>query len=87
MSRVKILANKYSDYYWRNLTNCFSESSLKIEGMPQDIINVLVGIIGEETIEWIDRPLHMLDDETARNLVKTEEGCKALKELIMRMPN
>lgn len=86
MSRVKIMANKYSDYYWKKIVGYTKESSLKIEGIPQDIVNVLDALIGKQTVEWIDRPLQQLDGETARNLVKTEEGRKALKELIMRMP-
>jgi len=84
--KVYFMASEYRENYWKDLSNCYPESSIKIEGIPQDIINVLDGTIGEETIDWIDRPLQFLDHKTARELVKTEEGCKALKAFIMRMP-
>lgn len=42
--------------------------------------------MGESAVKWVDTPLQMLDNETARNLVKTEDGYKALKVLLTRMP-
>ena len=40
MSQVKIMANKYSDNYWEEIVDCFEVSSLVIEVIPQDVINV-----------------------------------------------
>lgn len=80
------MACEYREDYWKEFAGLFKEASLRIEGVPQDIVNTLVGTIGEQTAEWIDRPLPLLDNETARSLVKTEEGCKALKVFITRMP-
>ena len=86
MSQVKIMANKYSDNYWKEIVDCFEVSSLVIEGIPQDVINVLYGLMGENAVKWVDNPIPLLDNAMARNLVKTEEGYRALKVLLTRMP-
>lgn len=86
MINIYFMAREYREDYWKDIVGCFKESSLRIEGIPQDIINVLDGLMGEAAVAWIDRPLTLLDNETARNLVKTEEGYRALKVLLTRMP-
>ncbi len=86
MINIYFMACEYRDDYWKDIVDCFEKSTLKIEGIPQDIINVLDGLMGESAVKWVDTPLQMLDNETARNLVKTEDGYKALKVLLTRMP-
>lgn len=39
------MACEYRDDYWKDIVDCFEKSTLKIEGIPQDIINVLDGLM------------------------------------------
>lgn len=74
----------YNEKDWCNFASCFEEANIKFDGIPQDIINVLYGIIGSETDIWLNRCI--FDNNTPIELSKTDEGIKALKAFIMRMP-
>lgn len=42
---IYFVACEYRDDYWKDIVDCFEKSTLKIEGIPQDIINVLDGLM------------------------------------------
>lgn len=74
----------YNEKDWHNFASCFEKTNIEFDGIPQDILNVLYGIIGSETNAWLNRCI--FDGNTPIELSKTEEGLKALKAFIMRMP-
>ncbi len=45
MINIYFVACEYRDDYWKDIVDCFEKSTLKIEGIPQDIINVLDGLM------------------------------------------
>lgn len=45
MINIYFVGCEYRDDYWKDIVDCFEKSTLKIEGIPQDIINVLDGLM------------------------------------------
>lgn len=90
MDIIKFYANEYNDSNWRDFSKCFSSSNLtdNFNGIPNDIINALAGLLGEDECKvWVRKKLDGMGSFSAVELSKTEEGLKALKSFIMRMPN
>ena len=87
MNMVELLAKEFNADNWRSYSMLFPESELKVENIPQDIVNTLVGILGEkQAIDWMQTELSCIDNMTVPQLVATEKGRRALKALIMRLP-
>ncbi len=90
MSSIMELYNAYNDDLWKIYANSFKEVSEKIgdlDKIPQDILNVLVGLLGlEEANVWIKTEIKGLDNNIILDLIKTEVGIKALKMFLLSMP-
>ncbi|WP_372519392.1 antitoxin Xre/MbcA/ParS toxin-binding domain-containing protein [Candidatus Ruminimicrobiellum ovillum] len=85
---IDILVKEYKDETWEKIANSIKKTKLKIEGIPQDIIDVLVFTLDSEieASEWLKRNLTAFDGKTAKDLLSTEKGTKALKQFILRIP-
>lgn len=55
-------------------------------GIPEDIQIVLLPDMGEYLLTWIHKKVPALGNEKPSDWLKSEEGTKALKAAIMRMP-
>ena len=88
---IDFFANKYNEENWLRFAKCFEKNNFTYdvnENIPQDVFNSLAGLLGvDESKQWITRELKQLDLKTPIELAKTDKGLKALKALIMRMPN
>ena len=88
---IDFFANKYNEENWLRFAKCFERNNFTYdvnEKIPQDVFNSLAGLLGvDESKQWITRELKQLDLKTPIELAKTDKGLKALKALIMRMPN
>lgn len=85
---IDFLANEYNEDGWNVFANCFEDLNIRIEGIPQDIVNSVLTILGsEDGYNWLHKPLHKFNGKSAIELLKTSEGNKALKAFIMRLPN
>ncbi len=84
---IDFFFDEYNDDDWTDFANSFSSVDVIIEGVPQDVINAVYSIIGENGDEWLKSPLRKFDGKTALDLLLSEKGEKALKAFIMRMPN
>ena len=88
MEIFDILVEEYSEKNWRNYSSCFVDVDTRIDGVPQDIVNAVITILGETAgCKWLSTPLRKLNGKTAIELAQTDEGRKALKSYIMRLPN
>lgn len=88
MDMIKFFANEYEEDDWNTYVNCFDKLNISIEGIPQDIVNVVLTILGDDAgYRWIHTPLNKFNGKNALDLLKTSEGEKALKAFIMRLPN
>lgn len=83
---IDILVREYNDETWNKFAKSVEPAEFKIEGIPQDIVNVLVFKIDSEAKEWLQTPFSMFNNQTAVELLKTEKGTKALKQFILRIP-
>ena len=62
-------------------------SGVKVKGVPQDIVDAVVHVLGRNGVEWLQRPLtNQFDGKTAKEVLQMRNGEKALKALIMRLP-
>ncbi len=86
MDPIDSLATQFNEENWNDFVKIVEPSELKVEGIPQDIVNVLVVKIGFEAKEWLQTPFPNFNNKTALELLKTEKGTKALKEFILRIP-
>ena len=87
MNMIDFFFEEYNDDDWKDFVNCFEDADVCIMGVPQDIINVIYSLIGENGEVWLNIPRHKFDGKTALDLLLSEKGEKALKAFIMRMPN
>ena len=63
-------------------------SGVKVKGIPQDIVDAVVHVLGRNGVEWLQRPLtSQFDGKTAKEVLQMRNGEKALKALIMRLPS
>ena len=63
-------------------------SGVKVKGVPQDIVDAVVHVLGCGGVEWLQRPLtNQFDGKTAKEVLQMRDGEKALKALIMRLPS
>lgn len=83
---IDILVKEYKDETWEKIANSVEKIELKIDGIPPDIINVLFFKIGTQTSNWLKSNLIAFDGKTAKDLLSTEKGTKALKQFILRIP-
>jgi len=90
-SKIDFYSNEFDEKNWRCFAQYFNEVEIPndiIGKMPNDVVYALVGLLGFEGMKkWITTELKQLDCNTALTLATTDKGIKALKALIMRMPN
>ena len=88
MDPIDSLATQFKEETWNKFAKTVEPSELKVEGIPQDIVNVLVFTLGteDEAKEWLQTPFPNFNNKTALELLKTEKGTKALKLFILRIP-
>jgi len=88
MDMLEMFFSEYEDESWNRYASCFEKLNTQIEGVPQDIVNAVLTILGEtEGYDWLHTPLRKFEGKSAVELAKTEKGQKALKAFIMRLPN
>ena len=59
---------------------------MKVKGIPQDIVDAVIHVLGRGGEEWLQRPLtNQFDGKTAKEVLEMRDGEKALKAVIMRM--
>lgn len=86
MDMLEFFADEYKENNWNDYANCFDELDIQIEGVPQDIVNAVLTVLGAEGYDWLHRPLNQFNGKSALDLLKTHKGEKALKAFIMRLP-
>lgn len=88
MDMLNLYAEEYDAHNWNEFVKCFNEIDVEIEGLPQDIVNVVLNLLGHEMgYKWLNEPFHKFDDKTALELMEISAGERALKAYIMRLPN
>lgn len=89
--RVTRFATAFKEETWRNFSKCIpkiNSRSNTLSSVPEDVVSALISLIGEEQAsEWINSELEDLDNMKAIELIKSEEGLKALKMFILSMPS
>lgn len=87
MDMIEFFANEYKEEKWNKYAACFKELNISVEGVPQDVINAVLTVLGEESgYDWLYIPLHQFNGRCAIDLLKIPNGEKALKAFIMRLP-
>jgi hypothetical protein len=88
---INSLSNNYNEEYWNKFASSFPSVKIKENfnsNIPNDILNALVGVLGESIIEqWLNTELKLLDNKKAIDLMQSEKGLRALKMLIISLPN
>lgn len=84
---IAFFAAEYNEENWKAFADCAAEADVRIEGIEQDIVNTVIGVLGREAgHNWLHTPLTQFDRKTAIELAQTAAGKKALKAFIMRLP-
>lgn len=88
MDELVFFANEYIEEDWKAYAKCFNNVNITIDGIPQDIVNAVLTVLGSATgLNWLKSPLSAFNGQTVSELVLTENGEKAIKAYIMRLPN
>ncbi|OPZ90496.1 MAG: hypothetical protein BWY74_02308 [Firmicutes bacterium ADurb.Bin419] len=88
---INKLADAYNVEMWNNFANCFKVVEVQgdiLKKVPQDIVNVIVGLLGyEQAKRWVLEEIPDLDNYSVINLVANETGIKAVRMFVLTMPN
>ena len=88
---ISFFAGIYKDDSWKRYSNNFLGVDIPndLEDiLPKDVLQPLLYLLGEEYVyKWIKFKFSCIDNMTPIELANSEEGLKALKAFIMRMPN
>lgn len=88
MNMVDFFSNEYNEEMWINYTRLFKEANINIKGIPQDIVNVVMTILGDDAgYKWLHTPFEKFNGKNALELLETPKGERALKAFIIRLPN
>ena len=87
MDNFDFLVKQYKNNNWNAFMKNVKPSGVKVKGVPQDIVDAVVHVLGRNGVEWLQRPLtNQFDGKTAKEVLQMQNGEKALKALIMRLP-
>ena len=87
MDIIECYYNMYNDEKWNYYCSYIKNSDIQLNGIPQDIVDALYSAVGINMMKWIKEPIPALEGKTAIELLASEKGSKALKALIMEMPD
>lgn len=88
MDMIDFFANELNEGDWKGFSQLFENVEVQIDGIPQDIVNAVITILGENAgKQWLKTPFSKFNGMNARELLKTKKGEKALKAFIMRLPS
>ena len=88
MDNFDFYVKQYKNNNWNAFMKNVKPSSVKVKGVPQDIVDAVVHVLGRGGVEWLQRPLtSQFDGKTAKEVLQMRNGEKALKALIMRLPS
>ena len=86
MDNFAFFVKEYKNNNWNAFMKNVKPSGVKVKGVPQDIVDAVVHVLGRNGIEWLQRPLtNQFDGKTAKEVLQMRNGEKALKALIMRL--
>lgn len=87
MDNFDFFVKEYKNNNWNAYMKNVKPSGVKVKGVPQDIVDAVVHVLGHNGVEWLQRPLtNQFDGKTAKEVLQMRNGEKALKALIMRLP-
>ena len=87
MDNFDFFVKEYKNNNWNAYMKNVKPSGVKVKGIPQDIVDAVVHVLGRNGVEWLQRPLtNQFDGKTAKEVLQMRNGEKALKALIMRLP-
>lgn len=88
MDNFAFFVKEYKNNNWNAFMKNVKPSGVKVKGVPQDIVDAVVHVLGRNGMEWLQRPLtNQFDGKTAKEVLQMRNGEKALKALIMRLPS
>lgn len=88
MDNFAFFVKEYKNNNWNAFMKNVKPSGVKVKGVPQDIVDAVVHVLGRNGVEWLQRPLtNQFDGKTAKEVLQMRNGEKALKALIMRLPS
>ena len=88
MDNFAFFVKEYKNNNWNAFMKNVKPSGVKVKGVPQDIVDAVVHVLGRNGMKWLQRPLtNQFDGKTAKEVLQMRNGEKALKALIMRLPS
>ena len=87
MDSFEFYVKEYRNDKWYFYMKNVKPSGVKVKGVPQDIVDAVVHVLGRGGVAWLQNPLtNQFDGKTAKEVLQMRNGEKALKALIMRLP-
>lgn len=94
---VEVFSKEFKESDWENYLNysrkLFDTLTDEIKNVlddvdiPHGIKNVAVGRLNSYAKEWLFSSLSVLDDRKPADLLNSDEGTRAVKEALLRMPD
>ena len=50
MELYDILLDEYNEKHWEKYASCFKDEGIRVEGIPQDIVNAVTTVLGEKQV-------------------------------------
>lgn len=65
--------------------DCVEVNNEELPQIPTELLKVIKGKLGDEMSDWVKKEIPALDNQKVVDLVKTQDGIKAVKMLLFRM--
>jgi len=75
----------FVDGYRADWIACKEKSAILAEVGSEDLAIALHGVLLSRWRAWLDRPSDALNGKSAKECLKTKEGTKLVKQVLMRM--
>lgn len=89
--KIKELARIYDtmEKQYKKFSQLFTDVPVEKNELceiPAEVARVVKGVLGVQAEDWVRGEIPALDFQCVSDLVKTEDGLKAVKLILLRMP-
>lgn len=85
-NEMRILKSEGCYLNWKQFSKGFKPVELIYPNVEADVLKVIVELYGENYTEWLEKPIHRLNNYTPHQLLQTKTGSRIIKGYLMRLP-
>ncbi len=73
MNTFEILIKEYKESSWKKYVSYFGQVNVRVSGIPNDIVTVIISLLGEEAgTNWLTSSNNLFDDKSINDLLQSK---------------